>query len=148
MDSLISPRAYWSILKTFLNKKIPCIPPNHHNNNYITDFKEKAQIINNFAKQYTLAGNTSKLLTDSFKRTYNLTSTISFTKNDFAKIIKNLNPNKDHGFDMISIRMLKISSDSRKTLKLIFKSCIENGKSPIKWKKAVAVPVHKNITKS
>ena len=148
MDSLISPRAYWSILKTFLNKKIPCIPPNYHNNNYITDFKEKAQIINNFAKQYTLAGNTSKLLTDSFKRTNNLTSTISFTKNDFAKIIKNLNPNKDHGFDMISICMLKISSDSRKTLELIFKSCIENGKSPIKWKKAIAVPVHKNITKS
>ena len=50
MDSLISPKAYWSILKTFLNKKIPCIPPNY-NNNYITDFKEKAQIINNFANQ-------------------------------------------------------------------------------------------------
>ena len=46
MDPTISPKAYWSILKTFLNnKKIPCIPPIHHNNNYITDFKEKAQIL-------------------------------------------------------------------------------------------------------
>ena len=97
-------------MKTVLNnKKIPCIPPIYHNSNYITDFKEKVQIFNNvFAKQCTLVENTSKLPIDSFKRTYNLLSAISFTKDDFAKIIKNLNPNKAHGFDMISICILKI----------------------------------------
>ena len=48
MDPTISPKAYWSILKLFLNnKKIPCIPPIYHNN-YVTDFKEKAQTLNNF----------------------------------------------------------------------------------------------------
>ena len=122
MDPITSPKAYWSILKTILNnKKIPCIPPIYHRNNYITDFKEKAQIFNNFfAKQCTLVENTSKLPTDSLKRTKNLLSTISFTKDDIAKIIKNLNPNKAHGFDMISIRMLKICRDS------------ESGKFPIK----------------
>ena len=96
MDPTTSRKAYWSILKTFLNnKKIPCIPPIFHNNNYITDFKEKAQILNNFfAKQCTLVENTSKRLTDSFKRTNNLLLTISFSKDDIAKIIENLNPNK------------------------------------------------------
>ena len=29
-----------------------------------------------------------------------------------AKIIKNLNPNKTHGFDVISSRMLKVRNDS------------------------------------
>ena len=133
-------------MKTVLNnKKIPCIPPIYHNSNYITDFKEKVQIFNNvFAKQCTLVENTSKLPIDSFKRTYNLLSAISFTKDDFAKIIKNLNPNKAHGFDMISIRILKIWGDSiLKTLELIFKSGIESGKFPIEWKKANVVPVHK-----
>ena len=151
MDSTTSPKAYWSMLKTILNnKKIPCIPPIYHRKNYITDFKEKAQIFNNFfAKQCTLVENTSKLPTDSFKRTKNLLSTISFTKDDIAKIIKNLNPNKAHGFDMISIRMLKICGDSiLKPLELIFKSCIESGKFPIEWKKANVVPVHKKITNS
>ena len=146
MDLTASPKPYWSILKIILNnKKIPCIPPICHNNNYITDFKEKAQIFNNFfAKQCTLVENTSKLPTDSLKRTKNLLSTISFTKDDIAKIIKNLNPNKAHGFDMISIRMLKIWGDSiLKPLELIFKSCLENGKFPIEWKKANVVPVHK-----
>ena len=72
------------------------------------------------AKQCTLVENTSKLPTDSFKRTNNLLLTISFIKDDIAKIIKNLNPNKAQGFDMISTGMLKICGDSiLKPLKLI-----------------------------
>ena len=116
-------------MKTVLNnKKIPCIPPIYHNNNYTTDFKEKAQISNNFfAKQCILVENTSKLRIDSSKKSNNLFPTISFTKDDIVNIIKNLNPNKAHGFDMISIRMLKICGDSiLKPLELIFKSCIES----------------------
>ena len=73
MDPTISLKAYWSILKTFLNNiKIPCIPPIYHNNNCITDFKDRAQIFNNFfAKQCTLVENISKRPTDSFKKTNN-----------------------------------------------------------------------------
>ena len=49
MDPATSSKVYWSILKTFLNNKnILCIPPIYHNDNYITDFKEKAEIFNNF----------------------------------------------------------------------------------------------------
>ena len=99
MDPTTSPKAYWSILKIVLNnKKMPCIPPVYHNNKYITGFKEKAQIFSNlFANQCTLVENTSKLPIDSFKRTNNLLSAISFTKDDIAKIIKIYNPNKAHG---------------------------------------------------
>ena len=114
MDPTASMKAYWSILKTILNnKKIPCIPPIYHNNNYITDFKEKAQIFNDFCE------NTSKRSTNSIKRANNVLSTISFTKDNIEKIIKNLNPNKVHGFDIISIRMSKICCDS--ILKLYIK---------------------------
>ena len=147
MDPTISPKACWSILKTFLNnKKIPCTPSIYHNNNYITDCKENAQIFNDFfAKQCTLVENSSKLPTNPFKRTNNLLSTISFTTDAIAKIIKNFNPNKaHHGFDMISIRMIKICGESiLKSLELIFKPCLENGKFPIEWTKANVVPVHK-----
>ena len=114
------------------NKKIPCISPVYHNNSYITDFKEKVQIFKNLFA--TLVENTSKLPINSFKRTNNLLSTISFTKDGIAKIIKNLNPNKAHGFDMISIRKLKICGNSiLKPLELIFKSYIETGKFTIEW---------------
>ena len=91
MDHATSLKAYWSILKTFLNnKKIPCIPPIYHNN-YITDFKEKDETFNNFfAKQCTIVNNTSQLPTDSLKRKNNCLSTISFTKDDIVKIKKTL----------------------------------------------------------
>ena len=80
---------------------------------------------------------------------WDLLSTISFTKDDIAKIIKNLNPNKAHGFDVIIIRMIKIGGDSiLKPTELVFKSCIDSGKFPIEWKKANVVPVHKKITNS
>ena len=49
---------------------------------------------------------------------------------------------------MISIPMLKICGDLiLKPLGLIFKSCLENGKFPIKWKKANVVPVLKKKKK-
>ena len=42
-------------------KKIPFIPPLFHRNEYVTDFKKKAELFNSFTKQCFLASNTSKL---------------------------------------------------------------------------------------
>ena len=45
---------------------------------------------------------------------------------------------------MISFCMIKICGDSiLKPLQLIFKSCLENGKFPIEWKKANVETAHK-----
>ena len=42
------------------------------------------------------------------------------------------------------MRMVKICDDSIcKSLKLIFKSCLESGKFPSEWKKTNVVPIHK-----
>ena len=63
LDPSTSPKTYWSILKTFLNnKKIPVIPPIFHDNKYITDFKQKAEIFNShFSKQCLPLINNSKI---------------------------------------------------------------------------------------
>ena len=69
---------------------------------------------------------------------------IDFSNNDILKIIRNLDPNKAHGHDMISIRMVKICDDFIcKPLKLMFQSCSESDKFTSKWKKAIVVPIHK-----
>ena len=40
-------KAYWVLLKRFLNNKtIPLIPPYFHRNKYVTNFKEKAELFN------------------------------------------------------------------------------------------------------
>ena len=76
--------------------------------------------------------------------TDNYLSFVIFPQDDVAKIIQNLDPNKAHGHDNISIRMLKICGSSiYKPLEMIFKQCIETGVFPSEWKKANIVPIHK-----
>ena len=141
-----SPKAYWSILKSFLiGKKIPCIPPPFENNEYITDFKKKAELFNSFfANHCSLINNNSQLpRTLSYKTNERLYS-IKITDDDILKIIAKLDPNKAHGHDKMSIRMIKICSTSIcKPLRLIFSHCIDSGIYPCEWKKANVVPIHK-----
>ena len=145
-DPATSPKSYWSILRTFLNNnKIPCIPPLLHEINFIIDFKRKAEIFNTFfAKQCSLINTSSILPTTLIMKTRGSLSTIRFTSVDILKIIRNLDPNKAHGHDMISIRMVKLCNASLcKPLELIFKSCFEGGKFPLEWKKANVFPAYK-----
>ena len=131
VDPMTRTKFYWSALKTFLNnKKVPCIPPLEHQNKYVTDFKEKAEIsVSSFAEQCSLMNNSSKLPSTFLKRTDKFISLISLSSKDIARIIRDLDPNKAHGHDMISIRMLKICGESiSKPLEIIFKSCIEKGR--------------------
>ena len=85
-----SSKAYWSLLKGFLNnKKIPLIPPLFHENRFITDFKEKAELFNSFfAKQCSLIRNDSDLPTSLNFYTDNRLSTVSFSHENVGKIIE------------------------------------------------------------
>ena len=105
-----SPKTYWSLLKLFLNnKKIPIIPPLFHENKFITDFKEKAELFNAFfAKQCSLIDNNSSLPNKLIYLTERRLTKIRFSEDDIAKIIQNLDLNKAHSDDQISIRMSKI----------------------------------------
>ena len=83
------------------------MPPLKYQNKYVTDFKEKTETFNSFfAEQCSLMNNTSKLPSTFLKGTDKFI--LSFSSNDIAGIIRDLDPNKVHGHDMISIRMLKI----------------------------------------
>ena len=95
------------------NKKIPIIPPLFHENKFITDFKEKAELFNAFfAKQCSLIDSNSNLPKKLIYLSEKRLSKIRFSEDDIAKIIQNLDPNKAHGHDEISISMLKICGKS------------------------------------
>ena len=85
------------------NKEIPCISPLRHQNKYATDFKEKAEIFSTFfAEQCSLINSSSNFPGNFLKRTDKFASSISFSSNDIARIIRDLDLNKVHGHDMIS----------------------------------------------
>ena len=116
--SLLSLKEYWTSMKYHV-----------YIYHYTTDFKEKAEIFNNFfAKQCPIVKNTRQRPTDSPKRTNNCLSTSSFIKYDIVEIVKHVDPNKALGYEMISLRMLEISGKSiLKTFELIFKSRLQSG---------------------
>ena len=114
-------KSFWSI------KKIPCISPLFHNNTFISNFREKGELFNTFfAQQCNLISNASKIYARLNIKTTKTLSSIPVTRADIAKIIKNFDPNKAHGHDMISIRMPKLCCESvLPLLELIFKSCVK-----------------------
>ena len=112
-----------------MGKKVPCVPPIYDHNRYVTDFKEKCQLFNSYSsEQCTLLKNISTLLNTCSKHTNNILDTNNFSKEDVCKIIKNLDPNKAHAHDMVSIRMIKLCAISIcKPLEKIFKNCLRSG---------------------
>ena len=107
--------------------------------NYLTIF---------FVNQCSLLSNNSVLPTNLPQLTSKCLDSIHFSSSDIVKIISRLDPNKAHGHDMLSIRMIKLCGNSIcKPLSIIFKDCLSEGKFPYEWKKANVVPVHKRGNK-
>ena len=143
-----STKAYWGLLKVFLNNhKIPAIPPLFHNNKFIPDFMEKARLFNSFfAKQYSIIKKDSKFPLRLHFLTDKRLSTVKLVNTDILKIIHNLNPNKAHGPDKVNIQMLQICGNSlHRSLELIFNDCLANGIYPFDWKKGNIVPVYNKM---
>ena len=131
------------------DKKIPCIPSPFHENKLMTDFREKVEIFNSFfAKQCSLISSDSSLPSEIIKKTDNSLYSVKFSTEDMLQIITNLDSNKAHGHDEITIRMLKICGSSVcRPSQIIYKSCLARGKFSQEWKKANVAPVHKKNDK-
>ena len=111
---MTSAKTYWLILKLLLNnKKIICTPPLFHQNKDVTDFKKKAELFNCFfAKQCSITNNSSELPFNLCKKTDRSNLIITFTSDDIATLIQNLDHKNAHGYDMLSICMLKLCGKS------------------------------------
>ena len=138
----------WAIINSFLKKyKSTNIPPLFYNNIFVTDIQEKANLFNiYFSQQCTpLGGNPLPFFTP---KTGMLLSEVPFDESDIKSVLKCLNPNKAHGWDGISIRMIQMCGDSIiGPLLIIYKNCILKGVVPSVWKMANVVPIHKKNKK-
>ena len=149
-DPHIGPKAYWSIRNGFLGKvKIPSIPPRLVDNNFETNFLNKANIFNNhFANQCTTLNNGGHLPNVLYK-TNSRINNILVNSDVILKVVNDLNPSKAHGWDGISIRMIKMCGESIVLpLMIIFENAIETGVYPASWKRGNIVPVHKKESKN
>ena len=144
-DPKIGQKEFWSSYRKIVNKKHNTnIPPIIEDGRYTSNFKEKAEIFNEyFAKQCTINDNGSELprlipFTDASL------SHIFVTKERIIEIINNLNVKKAHGCDGISVSMIKLcATEVAVPLFFIFNKCVNSGEFPDSWKYANVQPVHK-----
>ena len=109
--------------------------------NVLLTFK-KSEIFNSFFIHQCSPISNGRVLPPEL-RTDSTLSSFHFAKDEILGIFNNLDPNRSHGHDKISIRMLKISSDSIcRHLHIIFKTYSRTGKFPLEWKKASIVSIH------
>ena len=126
------------------SKKQTNIPPLIESDVFISNFLQKADILNDFfASQCTIEDNGSTLPAPTFKTDDSL-SYFEININQIINIINKFSPNKSHGHDRISVAMLQLcSSQVAIPLQMIFQSCISSGSFPDIWKYANVQPVHK-----
>ena len=115
----------------------------------ISDFKIKSEHFNSyFAAHCPPVKNSSTLPTLKYKTKSRLNS-FNINEDDISLIIKNLDSSKAHGWDTISIRMIKLCGKSIATpLKLTFKSMLEEDTFPDDWKRSNVVPVNRDLIKN
>ena len=128
-------------------KKTPIILPFSVNNNLISNFREKANVFNNFyLQQCQPIANNSILPTNQIFYTKNRLRDFDIDYGKFLKLINGPNPHKTHGHDGISLRMLKLCNLTiTKPLLIIYKNCLQRGVFPDDWKKGNIIPVHKKL---
>ena len=119
------------------------------NGTLISDFKQKARRFSSyFSSQQTPINASSELPVFAYKSENHLDSA-DIKEEYIYLIIKNLIPNKAHGWDSIYITMIQLSGKFIAfPLKLLVQSSLEKGPFPDDWKKSNIVQVHKKENKN
>ena len=115
---------------------------------FITNFQSKAYLFNEFfVQRCSILQNGSVLPHIDYKTNVRKFS-VSINEAKIISIIQKLSPNKAHGYDTISIRMLKICDTViARPLKIIYEKYIETDRFLLLWKKAYIVPAHKKSSR-
>ena len=129
---VIFSKTYWSLISTLLNKaKFPIMPPLYKNLLFIIDFEAKVQVFNDYFILKCSTTDTGSVIPPQVQGNSVLLVEFVISEEKISNITRSLNPNKAHGWDEISMRMIKLSDASLVTpLKIIFSNCLRQGMFP------------------
>ena len=148
-DKSTGRKAYWKIVNNLLNKcKIPRIPPLLVADKFVTKCKEKANLFNNYFLLQCKPLPNGSTLPNFFPVTDTKLETFEITNESILNLINDLNANKAHGTDQISVQMIKLCGNSIcLPLSIIYNNIIDKGIFPDQWKMANVTPIHKKDSK-
>ena len=144
-DPSLGLKSYWTVRNKILNKKrYANIPPLLINDIFVSNFQTKADLFNDFFVEQCSFYNNGSTLPASYTRSDQMPNFIEIDDHKILKAIRNLNPNKAHVCNDISIRMLKICDHSIVLpSRHIFIKCSELQTFPTLRKRANILPIHR-----
>ena len=111
---------------------------------FVTNIQTKADIFNDYFVEQCSTIPTGSTLPRFLPKCNNVFETFPINREQVLKIIRSLDSKKAHGWDEISISMIKICDYLLvEPMCLIFEKCLVTGKYPSVWKKANVTPIHK-----
>ena len=111
--------------------------------NFISDFCEKANLFNNFFASICTPIKSNSRLSPFTYTTSTRIYCFCVTNKDILSIINSLNSSKAHGYDNISVKIIKIYNESvTLSLKIIFEEPLKRGIFQDLWKKGNIIPAH------
>ena len=143
-DPEIGQKHFWTAYKRIANKKRNTnIPAIIDDGVCISNFKMKADLFNDYFANQCIINENGSVLPRFVPKTNVLLSHVYVTKEEIINIINNLSSNKAHGYDGISVSMLKLCAvEVASPLQIIFQDCINFGIFPDCWKYANVQPIH------
>ena len=122
-----APKTSWAILNCLLyNKKIPAIPPLFADGGFISDYCKKANLLNNFFVSICTPIKKNSVLPPLLYKTNTRVNYFRAANENILPIIKSLDSTKSIRYDNISIKMIKLCSESVTIpLKIVFEESLK-----------------------
>ena len=143
-DSKTGSKQYWHLIKSLYGSKIEAgIPSIIDGDKIISTAREKSELFNkHFLKKSTLPDDLPRLPPLEIPE-FSL-DLIQTNEDEVKKIIRGLNVNKASGYDNVSNKLIKSTSDAiAKPFADLINKTLTAGKFPRIWKKANVPPVFK-----
>ena len=143
--SNLSLQDYWRTLKSFIKpSQTSTIPPLFHENAYISDTNEKANLINNFFAEQSVLDDHLATLPDSVDSGGPSLDSIVFTPTEVKDILNTLKLGKASGPDNVNNRILKEAAvPLSDPLCDLFYYSMSKRVCPNIWKEANVSPLYK-----
>ena len=138
-------KTFWAVFNRLRNRNnMVNIPPLLEIGIIVTNVQAKATIFNNFFAQQCSTIETGSTIPSSRPMCDKTLCDIVINREKVLRLIRSLDTNKAHGWDEISVHMIKICDSSLvEPLCHIFETYLATGICPSMWKKANIVAIHK-----
>ena len=146
-----NPKKFYQYIRSKKTIKDKIGPIRDVDNKLVSDCKNMAKILNSFFQSVFITEDISSLpnvLPMPMRFDNEMLKIDEINENDVARYLRNLNPNKSTGTDLVSSRLLCECQDELVfPLKLLFNKSLQEGIVPSLWKCANVTPIFKKGNK-